>query len=151
MPANERSLDDQLVPTARHRRRRLLTHGIVFAGAGLLATTLASSATSAAPTVQDGRFLQGGTVNVTYACTGADQASLDVLGALAGLGLTLPFSQALTITSSSVTPAPSPGEDFDVDFTWDATLNQTIVDVALLTGGTSLQLSNAVNAISATA
>lgn len=146
MPANERSHVDQPVPTARHRRRRLLTHGIVFAGASLLATTLASSTTSAAPTVQDGRFLQGGTVDVTYSCTGADDATNALLTAF-GLN---PFPQAVTITSSAVEPAPSPGEDFDVDFTWNYTLDDAVVDFAVGLGTLSFAITNGVDPISAT-
>jgi hypothetical protein len=146
VPANERSHADQPVPTARHRRRRLLTHGAVFAGAGILAITLAPSSTSAAPTVQDGRFLQGGSVSVNYVCQGNDQDTIDLLTSFQQT----PFSMPVTITSGSVTPAPSPGEDFDVDFTWDFALDPGIVAFAVGLGTTSFNISNGVNPISAT-
>lgn len=151
MSANERSLDDQLLPTVRHRRRRLLTHGIVFAGAAALVTAIASPTTSAAPTVQEGRFLQGGTVTVGYGCTGNDDATIGLFDAFAQQGaITIPFPMPVTITSGAVTPAPSPGEDFTVDFTWDFVLDSEIVDLARGLGVTTFNITNGVNPISAT-
>ncbi len=146
MPANERSLDDQLVPTTRKRRRRLLTHGIVFASAGLLATTLAPSTTSAAPTVQDGRFLAADSVAVSYSCTGSDQLTNDLL---TSFGLN-PFAQNAIVTSAAVEPAPSPAEDFDVEFTWNFDLDLSVVSFAVGLGVTTFTIQDAVNPISAT-
>ena len=152
MSANERSLDDQLVPTVRHRRRRLLTHGIVFAGAALLTTAIASPTTSAAPTVQDGRFLQGGTVTVDYGCRGNNQATIDLLAAFEGIpgAPPIPFPMPVTITSGSVTPAPSPGEDFTASFTWDFALAPSVVNLAVGLGVTTFNIANGVNPVSAT-
>jgi hypothetical protein len=146
VPANERSHDDHPVKTVRQRRRRLLTHAVVFAAAGLLATTLGSSPTSAAPTVQEGRFLQGGSVEVDYTCTGADDTTN---GLLTSFGLN-PFQMPVTVTSASVTPAPSPGESFDTEFTWGFTLDPGIVDFAIGLGVTSFNISNGVNPVAAT-
>lgn len=146
MPANERSYDDHPVKTVRQRRRRLLAHAGIFAGAAILATTLGSSPTGAAPTVQDGRFLQGGSVDLTYSCTGADQTTNDLLTTF-GLN---PFPFAVQVRSGSVTPAPSPGEDFDVDFTWDFTLDQAVVQFAVGLGTTSFTISDGVNPVTAT-
>lgn len=146
MPANERSHDDHPVKTVRQRRRRLLTHAVVFAGAGLLAMTLGSTATSAAPTVQDGRFLQGGSVDVDYSCTGGDETTN---GLLTTFGLN-PFPMPVSITSASVEPAPSPGESFETEFTWSAALDPNIVDFAVGLGVTTFTISNGVNPVQAT-
>ena len=95
--------------------------------------------------MQDGRFLQGDSVTVTYSCSGADQITNDLLTAFQ----LNPFSLPVTITSAAVEPAPSPGEDFDVEFTWDYTLPQNIVDFAIGLGVTGFTITNGENPVSA--
>lgn len=146
MPANDRSLDDQPESTVRHRRRRLLTHGIAFAGAAVLVTSLSSTTTSAAPTVQPGRFLQGGTLNVDYSCEGNNPDTIEILSTF---GLS-PFPMPVTITSAAVEPSPSPGEDYTGSFTWDFALDPEIVEFAVGLGVTTFNITNGVNPISAT-
>jgi hypothetical protein len=132
-------------------RRRLLVHAAgltvvcgVTLGFGLPAST-------ASPTVQDGRFLSGGTVDVAYSCTGADDPTNALLDGLAPFGITNPFPMAVTITSAAVEPSPSPGEDFDVDFTWDFTLDQNVVlTAATLNPGSNLTINGGTMAISPT-
>jgi hypothetical protein len=127
-------------------RRRLLVHAAgltvvcgVTLGFGLPAST-------ASPTVQDGRFLSGGTLDVAYACSGADDATTGILTAF-GLN---PFPMPVKITSAAVEPSPSPGEDFTVSFTWDFTIDPGIEAFAVGLGVTSLTMSNGVTNISAT-
>ena len=98
MPANERSHDDHPGKTVRQRRRRLLTHAVAFAGVGLLASALAPTTTGAAPRPQEGRFLQGGSVNIDYSCTGADVATNDLLTSFQ----LNPFPMAVTIRLPSI-------------------------------------------------
>lgn len=130
----------------RTRRRRLLVHGAVFAVAGLACVTLSPTASTAAPTVQDGRFLQGGSVSMTYSCTGGDQLTNDLL---TSFGLN-PFSMPITVRSAAVEPAPSPGEDFTTEFSWDFLLDPGVVSFAVGLGVTSFTISNGVNPVTAT-
>lgn len=108
---------------ARPQRRRLLTHAAVFAVAGVACLALSSPSASSAPVVQDGRFLQGDVVTVDYSCDGADQPTQALLGQF---GLS-PFSLPVTVSSGAVEPSPSPGEEFDVDFTFDYALPDNLV------------------------
>jgi hypothetical protein len=113
-------------------RRRLLAHAAVLGVAGLACLALSSTSTSAAPTVQDGRYLEGGDLDVTtYQCEGADAFTQNLLTSLGlpsfGLG-------TVTVRSAAVEPSPSPGEDFDMEFTWDFTLSQELVDFAISAG-----------------
>jgi LPXTG-motif cell wall-anchored protein len=119
----------------------------VFAVATVLCLTLGAPASTAAPAVQDGRFLAADSVDITYSCTGADQTTQDILNSF---GLS-PFPQQAVLTSVAVDPAPSPGEDFDVDFIYDFTLNETIVLFAIGLGVTGFTISDGVAPISATA
>jgi hypothetical protein len=130
----------------RPGRRRLLVHAGVFAAAGLACVALSSSATSAAPTTQPGRFLEGGSATLAYSCTGADQTTNDLLTTF-GLN---PFSMPITITSAAVEPSPSPGEDFTGEFTWDFTLDQSVVLFAVGLGVTDFTITNGVNPVTAT-
>ncbi len=127
MLANERSHDDQPGTTVRGRRRRLLVHAGVFAAAGVACLTLGTSSTGAAPTVQDGRFLQGGDIDVVYTCTGADAATQTILNSI----LLSTFTIDANVRSAAVEPSPSPGEDFDMEFTWDFTLPTNLVQTAV--------------------
>jgi hypothetical protein len=138
VPANERSLDDQPETNVRGRRRRLLVHAGLFAVAGLACLTLAPTSTGAAPTVQDGRFLTAGTIDVDYTCGGGDPATILLLSQIGLSSFVLPVS----ITSVAVDPSPSPGEDFDIDFIWDVSLPQSLVDRAILAGATSLLVTS---------
>lgn len=146
MSANERSLDDHPATTARRRPLRLLAHLAVLSIAGLASATLLPSTSGASPTVQEGRYLEGISVSVNYSCVGADQATSDIL---TSFGLQ-PFPMAVQVTSAAVEPSPSPGEDFDVPFTWDFTLDQGIVDFSIGLGVTGFTISNGVLPISAT-
>lgn len=137
MSANERSLDDHPVPNVRRRRGRLVAHAAAFSIAGLLLVAVGPTSSSAAPTVQDGRFLASGTVDVNYTCNGANPFTVTILD---GIGLT-GFSLPATITSAAVEPAPSPGEDFDVDFFWSFDLLDTLVDKAILSGATGFSIT----------
>lgn len=152
MPANPRSRDDQLEFGVRRRRRRLAVHAAVFSAAGVAALTMGSASTSAAPTVQEGRYLEGTATTITYTCMGADQATEDLLktiGDSAGVTLT-PFTMPVTITTASVEPSPSPGESFQVDFTWDSTIDPAIESFAYNFSIAKLNISNGVHPITAT-
>ena len=116
-------MDQRPFKTARPQRRRLLTHAAVFAVAGVACLVFSPPLASSAPTVQEGRYLEGDSVAMTFSCTGADQATKDLL---ATFGLN-PFDLAVTATSAAVEPSPSPGEQFEVDFTIDYTLPQQLV------------------------
>jgi hypothetical protein len=129
----------------RPMRRRLLVHAAVFAAAGIACVALSSSATSAAPTVQDGRYLEGDTLSVDYSCTGGDAGTTALLDSF-NLN---PFSMPVTITSAAVEPAPSPGEDFTTEFTWGFTLDPTVVSFAVGLGVTDFTISNGVNPVQA--
>jgi hypothetical protein len=142
VPANERSHDDQPATTARPHRRRLLIHLLVFSIALVMSSTVGSPTASGE---QPGRFLSGGTLDVTYTCVGADQNTIDLLTALS----IPPILIATTITSGSVEPSPSPGDSFDVPFTWDFTLDPTLVTTAVGLGTTQLDTTGT-TAISAT-
>jgi hypothetical protein len=135
-------------PSTRLRpmRRRLLVHAAVFAAAGIACVALSSSATSAAPTVQDGRYLEGGTLDLTYSCTGGDAGTT---GLLTAYGIN-PFPMPVSITSAAVEPAPSPGEDFTTEFTWNFLLDPSIVNVAVGLTVTDFTISNGVNPMTAT-
>lgn len=128
MSANEMS-----TPTARHRRRRLLAHAGVFSAAGILCLAVSSPTSSAAPTVQEGRFLAADTVDVVYTCAGTDAATITLLS---GLGLAS-FPLMASITSAAVEPSPSPGEEFEMSFNWSFTLDDALVAKAVLAGGGS--------------
>jgi hypothetical protein len=132
--------------SARPMRRRLLAHAAVFAAAGLACLALSSPTTSAAPTVQDGRYLEGGSLDIDYTCTGADAATTSLLNAF-GLNN---FPMPITITSAAVEPAPSPGEDFTTEFTWNFVLPASITDFAIGLGVTDFTISNGVNPMTAT-
>lgn len=112
---------------ARPQRRRLLTHAAVFAVAGVASLALSSPSASSAPTVQDGRYLDGDVVTVEYSCDGADDATKALLGQFS----LSPFSLPVTISSGAVEPSPSPGEEFDVAFTYDYTLPENLVFAVL--------------------
>jgi hypothetical protein len=148
VPVNEPSYDH--ADRRGSLRRRLLVHaaGLTVVCGVTLGFGLPTS--TASPTVQDGRFLSGGTVSVDYTCTGADQFTNDLLNGLAPAGITNPFPMGLTISSAAVTPSPSPGEDFNVDFTWDFVLDQNIVSAAAGLGNANLTISGGTMAISAT-
>ena len=88
-------MDHRTLTAARPQRRRLLAHAAVFAAASIACVALTSPTASSAPTVQDGRFLQGDSVTVTYSCSGADQITNDLLTAFQ----LNPFSLPVTITS----------------------------------------------------
>ena len=118
----------------------------VFAVAGVLAVTVHTPLSSAAPNVQDGRFLQGGNLVVDYTCSGADAQTQTVL---AGIGLAT-FPQQVTILSPAVEPSPSPGEDFQMTFNWSFLLSQSLVQTAVDLGQASLNISAATLPMSAT-
>lgn len=146
MHANPRSRDDQNEFGVRRRRRRLAVHAAVFSAAAVATLTMGSASTSAAPTVQDGRYLEGTSTTITYSCKG-DEAT-DAL--LQAVGAPTPFDMPITITTASVEPSPSPGESFDVDFTWDATINPEIEEFAYNFAIAKLNISDAVHPIAAT-
>lgn len=137
MSANERSLDDHPVPNVRRRRGRLLAHAGAFATAGLLCVAFGSTSSSAAPTVQDGRFLASGSVDVPYTCNGANAFTTTILEGIGLAGFSLPA----TVTSVAVEPAPSPGEDFEVGFIWSFDLLDTLVDKAILSGAAGFTIT----------
>lgn len=143
MPQTEPSHADR---TTRPLRRRLLVHAAAFAIAGGVTLSLGSPATTASPTVQEGRFLEGDSVDVDYSCVGADQTTNDLL---ATFGLS-PFSMPVTLTSASVEPSPSPGETFGVGFTWDFTIDPSIEAFAVGLGVTSFTISNTATDVDAT-
>jgi LPXTG-motif cell wall-anchored protein len=127
VPANERSHDDQPATSVRRRRSRLLVHATVLVVAGLAILAFGPTSTSAAPTVQEGRYLEGGDIDVTYTCAGADAFTQNLL---AGIQLTS-FPLDVNIRSAAVEPSPSPGEDFEMEFTWDYTLGANLVQTAV--------------------
>ncbi len=124
-------------PNVGRRRRRLLAHLGIFAAAGLALVTLGPSSTSAAPAVQDGRFLTAGQLVVPYDCAGADIPSQNLLvGILPATGGT--FILGVTIVTAAVEPAPSPGDTFEMDFIYNQVLPQNLVEVAVGVGSTEL-------------
>ncbi|MFZ6003775.1 MAG: hypothetical protein ACOYXM_07540 [Actinomycetota bacterium] len=122
-------------------------HAAVFSAAAVATLTMGSASTSAAPTVQEGRYLAGGTTNLTYTCSGGDQTTIDLLGVLGLASFTMPVS----ITTASVEPSPSPGEDFDVAFTWDFTIDPAVEKVAFDVQVAYLDITEGVQSITATA
>ena len=132
MPANATST------SVRHRRRRLLVHAAIFATAGVACLVIGPSTTSAAPTVQDGRYLEGGNLDVVFTCVGADPGSQGILDSIQLSS----FPLAATIRTAAVEPSPSPGEDFDMEFTWDFSLPQDLVATAVDLGTSALQVSS---------
>ncbi|MEO7574033.1 MAG: hypothetical protein ABIX10_16525 [Acidimicrobiales bacterium] len=91
---------------------------------GLVGMSLGATSTSAAPTVQDNRFLTAGSVDVVYTCTGADPATQSLFAAIFPGGM---FTLDANITTLAVEPSPSPGEEFDLEFTWNFTLGPALV------------------------
>jgi LPXTG-motif cell wall-anchored protein len=146
VPAIDRSHDDQPGPTVRRRRSRLLVHAAVFAAAGVAILTLSPTSTNAAPTVQDGRFLQGGNLQVDYTCVGANQQTQTLLDAI----MLSSFPLDVTVRSAAVEPSPSPGEDFEMEFTWDIILSTQLLGTAADLGVEQLQVggNNTVSVVS---
>ena len=132
-------------PTISPRRnlRRLAVHMTVFAIAGVLAATIHTPISTAE---QPGRFLEGGNLELVYTCDAADaqtESLLDVAGVET-------FPQQVTILTPAVEPAPSPGDDFEMEFNWSFLLAQNIVQGAIDVGATDLQISSATLPMSAT-
>lgn len=149
MPVNEPSYDH--ADRRGSLRRRLLVHaaGLTVVCGVTLGFGLPTS--TATPTVQEGRSLVGATASIVYSCTGATPGDNGVLDNLVPLGLTNPLSMAVTLTSASVKPSPSPGEAFDVPFTWDLTLDPNIVNVLVgVLGITDLTVSGGSLAVAPT-
>ncbi len=124
-----------------------MAHAAVFAIAGVVCATVLPSTSGAAPTVQDGRYLEGTSVTIDYTCGGGDAATTNLLKTF---NITS-FPMGVTITSGAVEPSPSQGEDFDVPFTWDFALDQGIVQFATGLGVVSFTITNGSDPISATA
>jgi hypothetical protein len=117
----------------------------LFAVAGLVCTAIGSPAARAVPNVQPGRFLPAGTATATYTCMGADadtQALLDAVGLST-------FSVPASITSAAVDPSPSPGEDFQMAFTWTFTLPANLAGIAVSLGVSQLNITNSVDPMNA--
>jgi len=119
----------------------------VFSTAGLLTSFVGASSTSARQAVQDGRYLEGGSVDLTYTCEGNDP---DSIGLLTAIGYPT-FPMEVTVTSAAVEPSPSPTEDFTTSFIWDFTLDPDLVTFAYGLSVTSFDISDGVNPITATA
>ncbi len=155
MPKNEQHQQDH-GPSVSKRRRRLLAHLGIFTAAGVALVTLGPSSTSAAPTVQEGRYLSGGNLNVPYVCEGADAGSINLMTAILPAGVVGPdvpapgkFVLGTTLITTDVTPAPSPGEDFVVNFTYNEVLPFVIVDAAFAVNPTlSVDANIAIAAVS---
>lgn len=144
MPVNEPPSDLADVEKGS-LRRRLLVHAAGFAVVAGVTLGVGLPASTASPTVQENRYLSIGTVDVTYSCVGADEATEGILSAF---GLS-PFPMPVKITSAAVDPAPSPGEDFEMEFGWDFTIDPGVEAFSVGLGVVSLTLSSGVTNMSA--
>jgi hypothetical protein len=126
--------------------RRLIVHAAGFAAVAGITLGVGLPASTATPTVQADRFLSGGTLDVMYSCVGADDATTGILSAF-GLN---PFPMPVKITSAAVDPSPSPGEAFNMSFTWDFTVDPGVESFSVGLGVTSLTMSNGVTHMTAT-
>lgn len=134
MPANHTSPTFDL----RRFRRRVATHVGGFAAALLLSLTVPVPLAPSAGAVQDGRYLEGGNLVVNYTCEGND-AQTDII--LGGIGLAT-FPQQATILSPAVEPSPSPGEEFEMSFTWQWLVDQSLVQTAIAAGTPTLNIAS---------
>jgi len=124
--------------TTPHRgRRRLALHAVGLATLGVACLSLGATTTSAAPTVQEGRYLEGGDIDVAYTCLGADEATISLMNLLQIPSIPLDVG----VRSAAVEPSPSQGEDFDMEFTWDFTLGADLVFTAVDNGAASFSIS----------